>query len=71
MLARIADHTARFDQEPEQAAAAVEQGLLRWDDRPGVVLGLANDEVHEGLRDVTLLHLLSHRAGIGAYDIDW
>jgi len=52
-------------------AAAVEQGLLHWDDRPGIVLGLADNEVHEGLRDVTLLHLLSHRAGIRAYNIDW
>src|SRR5262245_13668204 len=36
-------------------AAAVEQGLLHWNDRPGIVLGLANDEVHEGLRDATLI----------------
>ncbi len=52
-------------------ALAVEQGLLHWDDRASAILGLANEEVHEGMRDVTLLHLLSHRAGIPTYNIDW
>ncbi|MDE2596374.1 MAG: beta-lactamase family protein [Sphingomonadales bacterium] len=45
-------------------AQAVEAGELRWDDRPLVLLRDDLPDAHQGYAGVTLLHLLSHRAGL-------
>lgn len=45
-------------------ARLVEAGVIRWDTRVGQVLDAPNAQVPETYRDATLLHLLSHRAGL-------
>jgi CubicO group peptidase (beta-lactamase class C family) len=49
---------------------AVEAGLLTWDSRPLDVLRDALADAHPGYAEVTLLHLLTHRAGIVGMDSD-
>ncbi|WP_454715223.1 serine hydrolase domain-containing protein [Caulobacter segnis] len=45
-------------------ARLVEAGRLQWTTTIGEVLGPALPDMHPDYRDVTLLHLLSHRSGL-------
>ena len=44
----------------------VDAGRLRWDDTPGALLAEAAPDMRPEYREVTLLHLLSHRSGLAA-----
>jgi D-alanyl-D-alanine carboxypeptidase len=46
------------------AGRLVEQGKLRWDSRPVELFTNLASQFQAGFNDVTLLHLLSHRAGL-------
>ena len=46
------------------ASRIVESGRLSWDARIGDVLGSRCSEMLQAYRDVTLLHILSHRGGL-------
>jgi CubicO group peptidase (beta-lactamase class C family) len=52
------------------AAKLVEQGKLQWDSKPFEVFASAASRFDPGFKDVTLLHLLSHRAGLPA-NLEW
>ncbi len=45
-------------------ARLVEAGQLSWDDKVGSALGAAIPGMNADLRDITFLHLLSHRSGM-------
>jgi len=47
-------------------ARLVEQEKLKWDTTLGEVFPGGNSKIHPGFRDVTVLQLLSHRAGLQA-----
>ena len=48
-------------------AGLVEEGALSWDTTPVEALPRSADSIHPAYRTVTLVHLLSHRAGIAPY----
>jgi CubicO group peptidase (beta-lactamase class C family) len=48
----------------------VERGLLKWETKPAEVFPELAAGFHPGYADVTVLHLLSHRAGLAA-NLDW
>ncbi|MGP1394057.1 MAG: serine hydrolase domain-containing protein [Inquilinaceae bacterium] len=48
------------------AARLVEQGRLSWDDTIGAVLGDVVPDMNPAYRDLTLVHLFSHRSGLPA-----
>ena len=52
------------------AARAVEAGRIAWTDRVGDALGGAISDIRAEYRDVTLRHLLCHRAGL-ASNLEW
>lgn len=52
-------------------ARLVEQGKVSWDDTVGARLGGAVPNIHKQYRDVTFMHLLSHRSGLQANIPGW
>jgi len=48
-------------------ARLVEEGALSWDTTPVEAFPRLADSIHPAYRSVTLVHLLSHRAGIAPY----
>jgi len=47
-------------------ARCVEAGVVKWDDTVGNILGSSVPDMRPEYRDVTFLHLASHRAGLQA-----
>jgi len=52
-------------------AILIERGKLRWDATLAELLGGRVEEMRPAFRDVTLRHLLAHRAGLPAANASW
>lgn len=51
-------------------ACLVEKGKLQWDSKPAQIFTNLSPALHPEFKDLTLLHLLSHRAGLTA-NVNW